>query len=65
VNFPAFPSYLEWLEMVMDVTLNDQKDTFSNRKVTGTYLTQRAQSIVAPLQRLGLVKIYKKTRYSN
>jgi hypothetical protein len=65
VDLPLFPSYLGWLETVIDVTMSDQKDTFSNRKVIRAYLTKRVQSVVATLKRLGLVKIYKRTRYSN
>ncbi|KQC33329.1 hypothetical protein AAU57_08385 [Nonlabens sp. YIK11] len=57
VHFPSFPSYLEWLEEVMGVTINDEKDSFSKRKVTGAYLIQRAQSIVEPLQSLGLLEV--------
>jgi len=57
ITIPAFPSYLQWLDEVMDVQLNDQKDSFSLRKVTGAYLVHRAQSIMEPLQSLGLVDI--------
>lgn len=57
VTFPAFPSYTEWLEDVMDHQLSDVKDTFHPRKVMGAYLAQRANSIVERLISLDLLTL--------
>lgn len=59
VVFPAFPAYLDWMENVMGQTVDDQKDKFVPRKVMGSYLLHRANSIIEPLQSLGLLSIVR------
>ncbi|MGB5981795.1 MAG: FAD/NAD(P)-binding protein [Nonlabens sp.] len=56
-NFPEFPSYLDWLEEVMDHTVSDTKDVFHRRKIMGSYLTQRTASVLEPLQDLWIITI--------
>ncbi|BAO55987.1 FAD/NAD(P)-binding protein [Nonlabens marinus] len=59
VIVPAFPSYLEWLDEVMEVQVDNEKDSYSPRKVTGAYLAQRARSILEPLQIIRMVELCK------
>ncbi|WP_124981041.1 FAD/NAD(P)-binding protein [Nonlabens xiamenensis] len=57
MDIPEFPSYLKWLEEVMDHHVSDIKDTYHRRKVMGTYLNQRTHSLLERLETYGCVDI--------
>ena len=56
-DFPEFPSYINWLKEVMNVELSEVIDTFQPRKVIGTYLSQRATTLVERLISLDLLMV--------
>ena len=56
IDFPLFPDYLSWLAQTMNHKVSDVKDTFHPRKVMGSYLSQRAHSLLERLQSLELIQ---------
>ena len=56
-KFPEFPSYANWLKEVMNHDPSETKDTFQPRKVIGTYLSQRATTLVERLVSMELLTV--------
>ena len=57
LEIPEFPSYLQWLDRVMNHQPSDVKDTFHERRVMGSYLTQRTTSLLKYLKDLDLITV--------
>lgn len=57
IDIPEFPGYVHWLKEVMNHELSDIKDTFHERRVMGSYLTQRADSFMERLMDLDMITV--------
>ena len=59
LKIESFPSYHEWIQKDFNVISVDEADTYPPRAQIGAYLSQRFQSLIEPLQQLGIVSLYK------
>ncbi len=58
-TIPTFPSYIDWMKSNRDHILAEEKDDFPPRRVMGTYLNERFNSIFSVLETHKLFQLIK------